>query len=190
MVHPREFSRFSGDICPYEMVMHAAKNADVIILNYHHLFDREIREQLYANLNVEDHDVMLLIDEAHNCGDVIQSVESVSLAQKDLEQATRDLSGLKRLHKGAEAIRHVLPRLSEFMAGLANSTETEDWFDPGIFDRTIVRGSLWKDMSDIVDELMGLAEMNPGKEPESRGVPRDGYRAAYRFHVPSYRVCL
>ncbi len=159
LVHPRELSSFSGDICPYEMVMHAAKNADVIILNYHHLFDREIREQLYANLNVEDHDVMLLIDEAHNCGDVIQSVESVSLAQKDLEQATRDLSGLKRLHKGAEAIRHVLPRLSEFMAGLANSTETEDWFDPGIFDRTIVRGSLWKDMSDIVDELMGLAEM-------------------------------
>ena len=73
---------FSGDICPYEMVMHAAKNADVIILNYYHLFDREIREQLYAHLNVEDKDVMLLIDEAHNCGDVIQSVESVSLAQK------------------------------------------------------------------------------------------------------------
>jgi DNA excision repair protein ERCC-2 len=157
-VHPRELGVFSGDICPYEMVMHAAKNADVIILNYHHLFDREIREQLYANLNVEDRDVMLLIDEAHNCGDVIQSIESVALAQKDLEQAIRELSGMKKLHKGAEAVRHVLPRLSKFMAGLENSTESEDWFDPGIFDRTIVRGSLWKDMSDIVDELMGLAE--------------------------------
>ena len=65
---------------------------------------------------------------------------------------------MKRLHKGAEAVQHVLPRLTEFMAGLANSTEPEDWFDPGIFDRAIVRGSLWKDMGDIVDELMGLAE--------------------------------
>ena len=69
----RNLAGFAGDICPYELVMHAAKNADVIILNYHHLFDREIRDQLYANLNVEEQDVMLLIDEAHNCGDVIQS---------------------------------------------------------------------------------------------------------------------
>ena len=26
-------------------MMHAAKNTDVVILNYHHMFDREIREQ-------------------------------------------------------------------------------------------------------------------------------------------------
>jgi len=157
-VRPQELAGFAGDICPYELMMHAAKNADVIILNYHHLFDREIREQLYANLNVESQDVMLLIDEAHNCGDAIQSIESIGLAEKDLEQAIRELSGMKRHHKGAEAVQHVLPRLTEFIRGLANSTEPEDWFDPGIFDRMIVRGSLWKDMDDIVDELMGLAE--------------------------------
>ena len=98
-------------------MMHAAKNADVIILNYHHLFDREIRDQLYANLNVESQDVMLLIDEAHNCGDVIQSIESVELEEKDLEQATRELSGMKRHHKGAEAVQHVLPRLTDFTGG-------------------------------------------------------------------------
>ncbi|MFA6362145.1 ATP-dependent DNA helicase [Methanoregula sp.] len=157
-VRPQELAGFAGDICPYELMMHAAKNADVIILNYHHLFDREIREQLYANLNVESQDVMLLIDEAHNCGDTIQSIESIGLAEKDLEQAIRELSGMKRHHKGAEAVQHVLPRLTEFIRGLANSTEPEDWFDPGIFDRMIVKGSLWKDMDDIVDELMGLAE--------------------------------
>ena len=72
-VRPQELAGFAGDICPYELMMHAAKNTDVVILNYHHLFDREIREQLYANLDVESQDVMLLIDEAHNCGDVIQS---------------------------------------------------------------------------------------------------------------------
>ena len=166
-VRPQELGGFSGDICPYELVLSAAKNADVVILNYHHLFDRVIREQLYANLNVEDQDVMLLIDEAHNCGDVIQSVESIALAQKDIEQATRELSGMRRLHKGAEAVQHVLPRLSEFMAGLANSSEPEDWFDPGIFDRAIVKGSLWKDMGDIVDELMGLAETIREKNQKS-----------------------
>ena len=157
-VRPQEMAGFAGEICPYELVMHAAKNADVIILNYHHLFDQVIREQLYANLNVEAQDVMLLIDEAHNCGDAIQSIESIAISSKDVEQATRELIGMKKMYKGADAVRHVLPRLSDFIAGLANSPEPEDWFDPSIFDRMIVKGSLWKDMEDIVDELMGLAE--------------------------------
>jgi DNA excision repair protein ERCC-2 len=157
-IRPQELAGFAGDVCPYELMMHAAKNADIIILNYHHLFDRGIREQLYASLNVESQDVMLLIDEAHNCGDVIQSIESVELEEKDLEQATRELSGMKRHYKGAEAVQHVLPRLTDFIRGLANSPEPEDWFDPGIFDRMIVKGSLYKDMDEIVDELMGLSE--------------------------------
>ena len=193
-VRPQELEDFARDICPYELVLHAAKNADVIILNYHHLFNREIREQLYANLGVEDKDVMLLIDEAHNCGDVIQSVESVSLAQKDLEQAARELSGLKRLHKGAEAVQHVLPRLTEFMNGLGNSTEPEDWFDPGIFDRSIIRGSLWKNMGDIVDELMGLAESVRSKNQKAGEFRETAierltaflYRLSQSSHNPAY----
>jgi DNA excision repair protein ERCC-2 len=157
-VDPRNLAGFAGDLCPYELLMLAAKSADVIVVNYHHLFDREIREQLYANLNIDPQDVILLIDEAHNCGDAIQSIESADLAERDLEQASRELAGLKRHHKGAEAVRHVLPRLTDFILGLRNSTELEDWFDPAIFDRMVVRGSLYRDLDEIVDELMVLAE--------------------------------
>ena len=92
-VPPRELPEFCAEICPYELMMHAARNTDVIILNYHHLFDREIREQLYANLGVEPQDVLLLIDEAHNCGDVITSIGSVTLEERDLEQASREALG-------------------------------------------------------------------------------------------------
>jgi len=157
-VPPRDLTEYSSGLCPYELMMHAAKNTDVVILNYHHLFDRQIREQLYANLGVEEQDILLLIDEAHNCGDVITGIESVTLEERDLEQASRELSGMARRHKGAEAVRHVLPRLTEFIRGLQNSVETEDWFDPAIFDRMIVRESLYKDMDEIVDDLMGLSE--------------------------------
>jgi DNA excision repair protein ERCC-2 len=166
-VPPRELAEYSAGICPYELMMHAAKNTDVVILNYHHLFDRDIREQLYANLNVEPQDVLLLIDEAHNCGDVITGIESVTLEERDLEQASRELSGMQKRHKGAEAVRHVLPRLTEFIRGLANSTEAEDWFDPAIFDRMIIRESLYKQMDEIVDDLMGLAETVREKNQKS-----------------------
>ena len=157
-VPPRELSEFCGEICPYELMMQAARTTDVVILNYHHLFNRDIREQLYANLGVEPQDVLLLIDEAHNCGDVITGIESVTLEQRDLEQASRELSGMRKRHKGADAVQHVLPRLTEFIRGLENSSEAEDWFDPAIFDRMVVRESLYKEMEEIVDDLMGLAE--------------------------------
>ena len=148
-------------------MMHAARTTDVIILNYHHLFNRDIREQLYANLGVEPQDVLLLIDEAHNCGDVITGIESVTLEERDLEQASRELSGMRKRHKGADAVQHVLPRLTEFIRGLANSPETEDWFDPAIFDRMVVKGSLYKDMDEIVDDLMGLSETIREKNQKS-----------------------
>ena len=157
-VPPRELGQFSGACCPHELMMHAARNTDVIILNYHHLFNRDIREQLYASLGVEPQDILLLIDEAHNCGDVITGIESVTLEEHDLEQASRELSGMRKRHKGADAVQHVLPRLTAFIRGLANSQEAEDWFDPAIFDRMIVRESLYKQMDEIVDDLMGLSE--------------------------------
>jgi DNA excision repair protein ERCC-2 len=157
-VPPRELGTFCGDICPYELMMHAARNTDVIILNYHHLFDRNIREQLYASLGVEPQDILLLIDEAHNCGDVITSIESVTLEEHDLAQASRELQGMRKRYRGADAVQHVLPRLSDFIRGLTNSAEAEDWFDPSIFDRMVVRESLYKNMDEIVDDLMVLAE--------------------------------
>ena len=113
---------------------------------------------LYANLGVEPQDILLLIDEAHNCGDVITGIESVTLEERDLEQASRELSGMRKRHKGADAVQHVLPRLTEFIRGLVNSGEAEDWFDPSIFDRMVVRESLYKNMDEIVDDLIGLSE--------------------------------
>jgi DNA excision repair protein ERCC-2 len=157
-VPPKELSEVCGQCCPYELMMQAARTTDVVILNYHHLFDREIREQLYANLGVEPQDVLLLIDEAHNCGDTITGIMTVTMAQRDLEQASRELAGMRGRHKGADAVRHVLPRLTDFMKGLENSSEAEDWFDPDIFDRMIVRESLYRTLDEIVDDLIGIAE--------------------------------
>jgi DNA excision repair protein ERCC-2 len=166
-VSPRELGEFCGEICPYELMIHAARTTDVIILNYHHLFNRDIREQLYANLGVEPQDVLLLIDEAHNCGDVITGIESVTLEERDLEQASRELTSMRKRHKGADAVQHVLPRLTEFIQGLTNSPEAEDWFDPAIFDRMVVKGSLYKNMDEIVDDLMGLSETIREKNQKS-----------------------
>ncbi len=159
MVPPKELGAFSAELCPYELMLQAARNADLIILNYHHVFDRAIREQLYLSLGIEPQDALLLIDEAHNCGEVVQSIESVSLGERDVEQVSRELLTLRRRNKSADAVAGILPRITDFITGLKNSAEPEDWFDPAIFDRMVVKGSLYSRMDEIVDDLFSLTDV-------------------------------
>ncbi len=158
MVPPRELGPFSEGLCPYELMLHAARDADVIILNYYHIFDRAIREQLYLQLSLEPENILLLIDEAHNCGEVMQAVESVSLDERDIEQVSHELTSMRRRSKSADAVAGILPRITDFIDGLKNSAEPEDWFDPAIFDRMVVRGSLYSRMNEIVDDLFSLTD--------------------------------
>jgi DNA excision repair protein ERCC-2 len=155
---PHELSEISGEVCPYEMMLVSAQRADVLVVNYHHVFDSAIREQLYQSLNVEAADILLLVDEAHNCGEVMQAIQTVTLSEATLEQASHELAALKKAQKGTDAILHFLPAISRFMTGLRNSDEIEDWFDPVIFDRMVIRGSLFASIEAVVDELMRMSE--------------------------------
>lgn len=152
-VWPHQLPEVASGVCPYEMMILAAQKADVILLNYRHLFDEDIREALYASLALDPADAILLVDEAHNCGDAVTAAQSVDLDQDTLTLAGTELSGLRRAKAGVEALQQVIPRITGFMEGLQNSFETEDWFDPAIFDRMVVKGSLYHSMAGIVDDL-------------------------------------
>lgn len=158
MVPPEALGTFSDRLCPYELMLESARDADLIILNYYHVFDRAIREQLYLTIGIEPQDALLLVDEAHNCGDVVQSIESVSFGERDVGQVESELLAMRKRSKSADAIAGILPRVMDFMNGLKSSPEPEDWFDPAIFDRMIVRGSLYSRMDEIVEDLFTLTD--------------------------------
>lgn len=157
-VNPGQLRAHCGDLCPYETMLLAAQHAEVVLLNYHHLFHDQVREQIYHSFGWEAQDVILLIDEAHNCGEVMQQVQSVEIDEGVLEQAGHELASLKRQVSNTDAAAVIIPRISEFMAGVSCSHEPEDWFDPVIFDRMVVRGSLTGTLSEIVQDLMRLSE--------------------------------
>jgi len=158
MISPKDLGTFSAELCPYELMLNAARDADVLILNYYHIFDPAIREQLYLQLAIEPQDIILLIDEAHNCGEVMQEIGSVSLSEEDIGQVSLELLSLRRRSKSAEAVAGILPRITDFITGLKNSAEPEDWFDPAIFDRMVVRGSLYGRMDEIIEDLFSLTD--------------------------------
>lgn len=167
-VSPRDLGAICGDCCPYEAMLQAARNADVVILNYHHLFDDEIRESLYQSLGIESpKDVLLLVDEAHNCGDVVQEIQSVECDSATIEQASHELSGLRRYQSSAGAILELLPRVERFIEGLRVSPELMDWFDPTIFSRMVLRGSLYQSTSQVVDDLVEIRDFVREKNIEA-----------------------
>ena len=112
-------------------MLQAARTADVVVLNFHHLFDDEIREQLYQSLGIESpKDVLLLIDEAHNVGDVVQEIQSVECDAGTIDQAGHELAGLRRYQSSAGAVIELLPRIDRFIQGLSASPEIDGLVRP------------------------------------------------------------
>jgi DNA excision repair protein ERCC-2 len=157
-INPDDLKDACNGLCPYEVMSQASLQADVLICNYHHIMDDQIREQLYLNLQAEPDGIILLIDEAHNCGDVMQDIMSVSLDHRALEQADHDIASLKKEVKNLNAIRHLIPQIKRFLDGLKRSTEIEDWFDPCLFSRIILRESFYSTMEEVVDDFIDLSE--------------------------------
>ncbi len=171
IVRPNELLNFAGKVCSYDLMLSAAKGADVIICNYYHLFNDDIREQLYVNLQCEEHNVMLLLDEAHNLGDVIQTIQSIRIRDTDIEAAANEIASLRDKVRGSEAVRHILPRIAEFIDGLQRSNEAEDWFDPQIFNRFIIKGSLYEKPEAMLEDIISIKEAM-----RERGIERGDYR--------------
>ncbi|WP_067051914.1 ATP-dependent DNA helicase [Methanofollis ethanolicus] len=184
-IAPENLKSFCSGMCPYETMMQAARGADVLICNFHHLFNDDIRDQLYATLDIEPKDVLLLIDEAHNCGDVVEGIQSVVLEYEMLEQAMTELAHLSRTMKDVNAVRQILPNIETFMEALRRSEKGEDWFDPGIFHRSVVRGSLYKNLEEIVGDLSKIANRISEKN-KSAGVYKES--AVERLADFMYRV--
>jgi DNA excision repair protein ERCC-2 len=159
LVAPENLHEFCGDLCPYEVMLQAAREADVVLVNFYHLFDKQIREQIYDSLDIEAERTLLLIDEAHNCGDTIQSIQSVSLGERFLESAYHEIGAMRSRQSCADAVLVILPRITAFMESLRRSWKTEDWFDPAIFSRHVLNGSLYQSLDQIIDDLLSLSEV-------------------------------
>ncbi len=111
--------------------------------------------------------MLLLIDEAHNVGDVVQEIQSVECDAGTVDQAGHELAGLRRYQSSAGAVIELLPRIDRFIEGLSASPETMDWFDPALFARMVLRGSLYQTTGQVVDDLTEIRDFVREKSIEA-----------------------
>lgn len=87
VLHVEELMAVSRDcgLCPHMVAMESAKNAQVVVADYNHLFS-DIREQSLERLAVNLEDIILIVDEAHNLADRIRQSHAHRITDFLLDQ--------------------------------------------------------------------------------------------------------
>ncbi|HJJ36275.1 MAG TPA: ATP-dependent DNA helicase [Methanocorpusculum sp.] len=89
LIRPDEVLAFADIYCPYQLLWDALKTDDVIILNYHYLLRDDVRDALMNDIGNEESQVVLLLDEAHNIGEILKSIHKRTLSERTLATAEK-----------------------------------------------------------------------------------------------------
>jgi len=92
--------------CGYELLKRHLKEAELIICNYHHLLDPDVRTRMLSWMGCTLGDVILIFDEAHNLEAQARSHSSITLSENVVERALMEASSVKKPSK--EGIEYFL----------------------------------------------------------------------------------
>ncbi|MAK04491.1 MAG: hypothetical protein CMA03_01210 [Euryarchaeota archaeon] len=94
-------------LCPWKALRNSAKDAEIIVCDYNHLFIDVIRENSLPGLGVALEDIIIIVDEAHNLPNRIR---------KGLERRLT-----KRILRGGRY------EIEEYMGDIQTKREEENW---------------------------------------------------------------
>ncbi|MEM3585658.1 MAG: ATP-dependent DNA helicase [Candidatus Woesearchaeota archaeon] len=77
-------------LCPYEIACGIAKEANVIICDYNHIFNPEIREAFLKKTGASLKDSIIIVDEAHNLPERLREMLSSQINEKTIQLALRE----------------------------------------------------------------------------------------------------
>ncbi|MFB6284871.1 MAG: ATP-dependent DNA helicase [Halobacteria archaeon] len=91
---PDEVKEHAEDLgkCGYELLKENMENVDLVVCNYHHLLDPEIRRYFFKWLDAAPDEVIAVFDEAHNLEDAARQHSSKTVNKETLERAAVELA--------------------------------------------------------------------------------------------------
>lgn len=158
-------------ICPYEIMSLYAKNSEMVIMNYSHLFSPDFQDIIFQWLEINPEKVTLIIDEAHNLGDAVRAMNSrvltmrmVTLSEKEVEKFETTL-GQARLEEtrsdaswrreGIRVIRTLLPRLAKFLQSKQERMQEGE----ALLDADLFRSFLYKGIGNVDEALSYFSDV-------------------------------
>ena len=162
---PEEVSEWalSNNTCGYELLKRYMKEADLLICNYHHFLNEDIRANVLGWMDKNPADIITIFDEAHNIESAARSHSSLTLTELTINRALDEI----KANEGTspEDIRTLLNVLLDTLRTTYNTRfkfgERErvgnDWYDLRIADP---------------DERVDMFRIKLLKELESAGIKK------------------
>ena len=79
------------ELCGYELLKEGMEGVDLVVCNYHHLLDPNIREQFFRWIDRDPSDIVTVLDEAHNVEDAAREHATRTLTENTLDAAVEEI---------------------------------------------------------------------------------------------------
>ncbi|MDD5253971.1 MAG: ATP-dependent DNA helicase [Candidatus Nanoarchaeia archaeon] len=122
-------------VCPYEVTLLLAKEANVIIADYFHILNSHIRKNFFSKTEKSLENSIIIFDEAHNLPERIRNLMSSNISSFIVSQAVREAKdlGYKEISEDIEKIKHILEKLAqEVPINLFESKVSKDYLNEKI----------------------------------------------------------
>ncbi|MWV63583.1 ATP-dependent DNA helicase [Halorubrum sp. JWXQ-INN 858] len=129
-------------LCGYELLKEGLEGVDLVVCNYHHLLDPNIREQFFRWIGRDPAEVITVFDEAHNVEDAARDHATRTLTENSLDAALEEIADSD--DSRAEAAGNVL--------GAFRDALVETYDDALGFGAREGVGETWEDVSIANDD--------------------------------------
>lgn len=129
--HAEEIKKNIDSLCPYEILINHAKDSDVIIGDYFHIFHPKVREAFLGKTGKDIEDSILIVDEAHNLPPRTRNLLSRKLSTYQVSRAQKEADefGYLEERRILEEIENVLSKIGKGMEGEEEKITKEEFKD-------------------------------------------------------------
>jgi DNA excision repair protein ERCC-2 len=80
------------ELCGYELLKEGMEGVDLVVCNYHHLLNPQIREQFFRWIDRDPSEIITVFDEAHNIEDAARDHATRTLTENTLDAAVEEIA--------------------------------------------------------------------------------------------------
>lgn len=120
-LHAEQVKKKIDSLCAYEILINHAKQADLIIGDYFHIFHPGVREAFLGKTGKKLEESILVVDEAHNLPSRTRNLLSQRLSTYQVSRAQKEANEFGYLEE-----RRILEELENILSKLGKQMESEE----------------------------------------------------------------
>jgi DNA excision repair protein ERCC-2 len=162
ILRAEEVKEECSKVCPYEILMHLAAEADVVVGDYFHIFHPKVREVIFSKSSLALKDCNVIVDEAHNLPDRTRRLHSAVLTENMIDEGRKEAEDQGYYEEGEslERLQRELERMAKHELGMDEETEIgQDTFTD--------RVASFADYDHLIEDLDAVAKEALEEKDES-----------------------